>query len=57
NWEFFGIDFKGNSNLIPLFTENWQGPPPFRKDFNWQEYVRNKYYKKENKRERGYYED
>jgi len=57
NWEFFGINFKGNSNLIPLFTENWQGPPPFRKDFDWQEYVRDNYYNKENKRERGYYED
>ncbi len=57
NWEFFGINFKGNHNLIPLFTENWQGAPPFRKDFNWQEYVRDNYYSKENKRERGYYED
>ncbi|HDK26653.1 MAG TPA: NADH-quinone oxidoreductase subunit C [Candidatus Atribacteria bacterium] len=57
NWEFFGINFKGNPNLIPLFTENWQGAPPFGKDFNWQEYVRDEYYNKENKRERGYYED
>jgi len=23
-WEFFGIYFKGNPNLKPLFTDNWQ---------------------------------
>lgn len=56
-WEFFKIDFKGNQNLIPLFTDNWQGPPPFRKDFDWHEYIRENYYSKDNERERGYYED
>jgi len=56
-WEFFGIDFKGNQNLTPLFTDNWQGPPPFRKDFDWQKYVRENHYNKDNERERGYYED
>jgi NADH-quinone oxidoreductase subunit C len=56
-WEFFGIDFKGNQKLIPLFTDNWQGPPPFRKDFDWHKYVRENYYNEDNERERGYYGD
>ena len=34
------IVFDGNKNLTPLFLEDWDGPPPFRKDFNWREYVR-----------------
>lgn len=55
-WEFFGINFKGNENLIPLFTDQWQGPSPFRKDFDWHQYVRENYYHKENERERGYYD-
>ena len=38
--ELFGIVFDGNKNLTPLFLEDWDGPPPFRKDFNWREYVR-----------------
>ena len=56
-WEFFKIDFKGNQNLIPLFTDNWQGSPPFRKDFDWHKFVRENYYSKDNERERVYYED
>jgi NADH-quinone oxidoreductase subunit C len=39
-WELFGIDFDGNPMLRPLFLEDWVGPPPFRKDFNWREYVK-----------------
>lgn len=39
-WELFGIPFKGNDMLKPLFLEGWTGPPPFRKDFNWREYVK-----------------
>ncbi|MBN2395480.1 MAG: NADH-quinone oxidoreductase subunit C, partial [Candidatus Atribacteria bacterium] len=57
DWEFFGINFKGNKNLIPLFTDEWQGPPPFRKDFDWHKYVRENYYSENNERERGYYYD
>jgi len=56
-WEFFRIDFEGNQKLIPLFTDDWQGPPPFRKDFDWHKYVRENYYNKEDERDRGYYED
>jgi NADH:ubiquinone oxidoreductase subunit C len=36
--------------------ENWEGPNPFRKDFNWREYVRNKFYDKKNEREKVYYD-
>jgi NADH-quinone oxidoreductase subunit C len=54
--ELFGIKFEGNHNLTPLFLEDWEGPPPFRKDFDWREYVGEKYYDKENERERVYYD-
>jgi NADH-quinone oxidoreductase subunit C len=40
-WELFGIKFDGNNMLKPLFLENWVAPPPFKKDFNWIEYVKN----------------
>jgi NADH-quinone oxidoreductase subunit C len=39
-WELFGINFDGNAMLEPLFLEDWVGPPPFRKDFDWREYVK-----------------
>jgi len=39
-WEMFGIIFEGNKMLKPLFLENWIGPPPFRKDFDWRKYVK-----------------
>jgi len=54
--ELFGIKFEGNDNLTPLFLEDWEGPPPFRKDFDWREYVGEKYYDKEDERERVYYD-
>jgi len=54
--ELFGIDFKGNKNLTPLFLEDWKGPPPFLKDFNWQEYTLKEHYKEENPREKAYFE-
>lgn len=41
-WELFGVTFTGNDSLKPLFLEDWNGPPPFRKDFNWREYVKEK---------------
>ncbi len=53
--ELFGVNFKGNPDLAPLFLEDWEGPPPFRKDFDWREYTREKYYNSENERERVYY--
>ena len=54
--ELFGIKFEGNNNLTPLFLEDWQGLPPFRKDFDWREYVRVNYYDSQNERERVYYD-
>jgi NADH-quinone oxidoreductase subunit C len=54
--ELFGIKFEGNNNLTPLFLEDWEGLPPFRKDFDWREYVGGKYYDRENERERVYYD-
>ena len=38
-WEMFGIEFEGNSRLIPLFLDRWRESPPFRKDFDAREYV------------------
>jgi NADH-quinone oxidoreductase subunit C len=54
--ELFGIDFEGNSNLTPLFLEDWEGPPPFLKDFNWRDYTREEHYSEENPREKVYFE-
>ena len=54
--ELFGVKFKGNPDLSPLFLEDWDGPPPFRKDFDCRKYVRKKFYKKENERETVYYD-
>lgn len=54
--ELFGVKFEGNGNLTPLFLEDWQGPPPFRKDFDWREYARENYYARGNERERSYYD-
>jgi NADH-quinone oxidoreductase subunit C len=54
--ELFGVIFEGNPDLAPLFLEDWEGPPPFRKDFDWREYVREEYYDEENVRERVYFD-
>jgi len=54
--ELFGVEFKDNPDLTPLFLEDWNNTPPFRKDFNWREYVRNEFYNKENKREEQYWD-
>ncbi len=54
--EMFGVVFEGNPDLSPLFLEDWDGPPPFRKDFNWRDYVREKFYSKERERDKAYWE-
>ena len=54
--ELFGVEFKGNSDLTPLFLENWEGPDPFRNDFNWREYVKDSFYNKDDEREKVYYD-
>ena len=41
--EMFGIDFPGNPNLTPLLLEDWDGPPPMRRDFDTRKYVEEKY--------------
>ena len=53
--ELFGVKFDGNPDLAPLFLEDWNGPPPFRKDFNWREYVKEKHYDEKNEREKPYF--
>ena len=53
--ELFGVRFEGNPDLAPLFLENWEGPPPFRKDFDWREFVRKEFYDEGNPREQGYW--
>jgi NADH-quinone oxidoreductase subunit C len=47
NHELFGINFEGNPNLSPLFLEDWEEIPPFRKDFDTRKYVKEKYYSEE----------
>lgn len=54
--ELFGVEFKGNPDLTPLFLEDWDKPPPFRKDFDWRRYVLGEYYDRKNEREAGYWE-
>jgi len=54
--ELYGVKFKGNDDLAPLFLDDWRGPPPFKKDFNWRTYVRDECYDKTNEREQVYYE-
>ncbi len=54
--ELFGVTFEGNHDLTPLFLEDWEGLNPFRKDFNWRDYVREKFYDKTNEREKIYYD-
>ena len=55
-YELFGVNFEGNPNLSELFLEDWKGPAPFLRDFNWREYVREKFYNKEKENEKGYYD-
>ena len=54
--ELFGVNFNGNDDLSPLFLEDWKGPPPFQKDFDWREYTREEYFNVENEREHVYYD-
>ena len=54
--EAFGVEFVGNPDLSPLFLEDWEGPPPFRKDFDWRIYVRENLFDQEDEREKPYFE-
>lgn len=42
-YELFGVSFDGNNRLIPLFLDREYKIPPFRKDFDTREYVKNLY--------------
>ena len=53
--EMFGVVFEGNPDLSSLFLEDWEGPPPFRKDFDWRKYVREKCYSADEDREKAYF--
>lgn len=45
NYEFFGIKFKGHPDLrLWILEDNWEGPPPLRKDFDTVKYVLETYY-------------
>ncbi len=39
--ELFGVHFEGHPRLTPLFLERDYPIPPFRKDFDTREYVKN----------------
>jgi len=54
--ELFGVEFLGNPDLVPLFLESWDGPPPFRKDFDWRAYVREAFYEEGNPHEQSYWD-
>ncbi|MDI6850395.1 MAG: NADH-quinone oxidoreductase subunit C [bacterium] len=41
--EMFGIVFEGHPRLDSFILEDWDGPPPMRKDFNTAKYVEEKY--------------
>ncbi len=51
--ELFGINFDGNDNLNPLFLDEWEGEPPFRKDFDSQEFARERHYQPTRRGARG----
>lgn len=53
--ELFGINFDGNDNLNPLFLDEWEGEPPFRKDFDSQEFARERHYQREEELEADYW--
>jgi len=43
--EFFGLDFRGNGSLRKwILDENWEGPPPLRKDVDTRKFVLETYY-------------
>jgi len=54
--ELFGVSFRGNADLAPLFLESWEGPPPFRRDFDWRAYVREAFYDEGDPRDRSYWD-
>ena len=41
--EMFGVFFHGNPRLTPFILEDWEGPPPMRRDFNTRDYVKKRF--------------
>ncbi|MGB9824575.1 MAG: NADH-quinone oxidoreductase subunit C [Candidatus Hydrothermia bacterium] len=41
--EMFGVVFEGHPRLDSFILEDWDGPPPMRKDFDTAKYVKEKY--------------
>ncbi len=41
--EMFGVRFPGNPRLVPFVLEDWQGPPPMRKDFDTRRFAEEVY--------------
>jgi len=37
--EMFGVKFNGNDNLNKFILDEWNGPPPMRKDFHTRDYA------------------
>lgn len=37
--EMYGIHFEGNQNLGEFLLEDWEGPPPMRRDFDTVKYA------------------
>ena len=41
--EMFGVHFEGNDRLNEFILEDWNAPPPMRKDFDTEKYAKEKY--------------
>ncbi len=44
--EMYGIDFPGLEAPEEFLLEDWEGPPPMRRDFDTEAYARDKYWER-----------
>ena len=44
--EMFGVNFEGNDRLGEFILEDWEGMPPFRRDFNTIKYSQENFYQR-----------
>ena len=42
--EMFGINFKGNNRLTEFILEDWEGIPPYRRDFDTVKFAADNFY-------------